>query len=184
MRPQARQFSVEIKSRKRPTSPAIAASAAARQDDWVDLIPPDDVPERDVHEDLADPSVQSEAKSGQSSLSATLVSLPGHCRSRVLMMSATRCRAASPSGRIGRGGLARQMPSRSALAYMTRKLENSVNKPQSGCKRLFSRRASATFPSRTARTRAMLVCGNRPATTLYHVSPPAISASTHCQSTL
>ncbi|MDF2970557.1 MAG: hypothetical protein K0R61_1007 [Microvirga sp.] len=62
MRPQARQFSVEIKSRKRPTSPAIAASAAARQDDWVDLIPPDDVPERDVHEDLADPSVQSEAR--------------------------------------------------------------------------------------------------------------------------
>ena len=63
MRPQARQFSVEIKSRKRPTSPAIAASAAAaRQDDWVDLIPPEDVPERDVREDLADASVQSEAR--------------------------------------------------------------------------------------------------------------------------
>src|SRR5918993_266682 len=62
MKPQARAFSVEIKSRKRPTSPAVAASAAAGQDDWVDLIPPDDVPERDVHEDLADPSVQSEAR--------------------------------------------------------------------------------------------------------------------------
>src|ERR687898_998381 len=62
MRPQARQFSVEIKSRKRPTSPAISASAAARQDDWVDLIPPDDVPERDVHEDLAGTSVPSEAR--------------------------------------------------------------------------------------------------------------------------
>ena len=62
MRPQARQFSVEIKSRKRTTSLAIAASAAARQDDRVDLIPPDDVPERDVHEDLAEPSVQSEAR--------------------------------------------------------------------------------------------------------------------------
>jgi hypothetical protein len=61
MRPQARAFSVEIKSRKRPTSPAIAASAAS-PDDWVDLIPPDDVPERDVHEDLADASVQSEAR--------------------------------------------------------------------------------------------------------------------------
>src|SRR4051812_24237282 len=61
MRPQARQFSVEIKSRKRPAPPALAASAA-RHDDWVDLIPPDDVPERDVHEDLADPSVQSEAR--------------------------------------------------------------------------------------------------------------------------
>ena len=62
MRPQARQFSVEIKSRKRPTSPAIAASAAARQDDWVDLIPPDDVPERNVHDDFPDPAAQSEAR--------------------------------------------------------------------------------------------------------------------------
>ena len=61
MRPQARQFSVEIKSRKRPTSPAIAASAPS-PNDWVDLIPPDDVPERVVHEDLTNAEPQSEAR--------------------------------------------------------------------------------------------------------------------------
>ena len=61
MRPQARPFSVEIKSRKRQTPLAIPASAAGH-DDWIDAIPPDDVPERDVHEDLAGPAAQSEAR--------------------------------------------------------------------------------------------------------------------------
>jgi hypothetical protein len=60
MRPQARPFSVEIKNRKRTAPPAPAS--AARQDDWIDAIPPDDVPERDVHADLADPAGQSEAR--------------------------------------------------------------------------------------------------------------------------
>jgi hypothetical protein len=55
MRSQARPFSVEIKSRKRSTPPA------ARHD-WIDAIPPDDMPERDVREDLPDVTAQSEAR--------------------------------------------------------------------------------------------------------------------------
>ena len=51
MRPQARPFMVETKSRNRARQPAISASFT-RQDDWLDLIPPDDLPERDVNEDL------------------------------------------------------------------------------------------------------------------------------------
>jgi hypothetical protein len=42
-----------IKSRRRNAPPAIPASAT-RQDSWTDEIPPDDLPERDVHADLAD----------------------------------------------------------------------------------------------------------------------------------
>jgi hypothetical protein len=61
MRTQARPFSVEIKSRRRNAPPAIPASAA-RPDDWIDAIPPDDLPERDVHEDLPAPAAQSEAR--------------------------------------------------------------------------------------------------------------------------
>jgi hypothetical protein len=60
MRPQARPFSVEIKSRKRTAPPAPAS--AARQDAWIDAVPPDDLPERDVHEDLSAPAAQSEAR--------------------------------------------------------------------------------------------------------------------------
>jgi hypothetical protein len=61
MRPQARPFSVEIKSRRRNAPPAIPASAT-RQDHWTDEIPPDDLSERDVHADLADHAGQSEAR--------------------------------------------------------------------------------------------------------------------------
>ena len=61
MRPQARPFTVEIKIRKRPTEPATAASFVSR-DDWADLIPPDELLERDVHADLLDPA-SSEARS-------------------------------------------------------------------------------------------------------------------------
>jgi hypothetical protein len=61
MRPQARPFSVEIKSRKRSVPPANPASAA-RQDHWIDEIPPDYLPERDVHEDLPEAPSQSEAR--------------------------------------------------------------------------------------------------------------------------
>jgi hypothetical protein len=60
MRPQARAFSIEIKSRKRSTS-RITASAA-RRDDWADVNLPDDLTERDVHEGLDDAPVQSEAR--------------------------------------------------------------------------------------------------------------------------
>src|SRR5215207_7092425 len=51
MRPQARPFMVETKSRRRATQPETSASFA-RNDDWVDLVPPDELPERDVNEDL------------------------------------------------------------------------------------------------------------------------------------
>jgi hypothetical protein len=47
MRPQPRPFMVETKSRRRATHPEKSAT-----DDWLDLVPPDDLPERDVNEDL------------------------------------------------------------------------------------------------------------------------------------
>src|SRR5215212_6037364 len=52
MRPQARPFMVETKSRRRATQPENSASFT-RRDDWLDLVPPDELPERDVNEDLA-----------------------------------------------------------------------------------------------------------------------------------
>ena len=58
MRPQARPFTVEIKSRKRS---AEAASIDSR-DDWVDLAPSDDLPERDVYADLGDGAPPSDAR--------------------------------------------------------------------------------------------------------------------------
>jgi hypothetical protein len=61
MRPQARPFTVEIKSRKRSTEPAMAASLDSR-DDWVDLAPSDDLPERDVYADLGDGAPPSDAR--------------------------------------------------------------------------------------------------------------------------
>ena len=42
---------VEIKNTRRATQPDMATSFA-RRDEWLDLIPPDDLPERDVREDL------------------------------------------------------------------------------------------------------------------------------------
>ena len=51
MRPQPRPFMVETKSRRRATQPENSASFT-RRDDWLDLVPPDDLPERDVNEDL------------------------------------------------------------------------------------------------------------------------------------
>jgi hypothetical protein len=51
MRPQTRPFTVETKSRNRARQPAISDSFT-RRDDWLDLVPPDDLPERDVNEDL------------------------------------------------------------------------------------------------------------------------------------
>ena len=51
MRPQTRPFRVETKTRNRARQPAISTSFT-RQDDWLDLIPPADLPERDVNEDL------------------------------------------------------------------------------------------------------------------------------------
>ena len=61
MRPQARPFTVEIKSRKRSTDPGMAASFDSR-DDWVDLAPSDDLPERDIYADLGDGAPASEAR--------------------------------------------------------------------------------------------------------------------------
>src|SRR5215207_8451912 len=61
MRPQARPFTVEIKSRKRSTEPGMAASLDSR-DDWVDLAPSDDLPERDIYADLGDGAPTSEAR--------------------------------------------------------------------------------------------------------------------------
>ena len=51
MRPQPRPFRVETKSRRRATQPENSASFT-RRDDWLDLVPPDELPERDVNEDL------------------------------------------------------------------------------------------------------------------------------------
>jgi len=51
MRPQPRPFMVETKSRRRATQPENSASFTRRHD-WLDLVPPDDLPERDVNEDL------------------------------------------------------------------------------------------------------------------------------------
>ena len=42
---------VETKSRRRATQPENSASFT-RRDDWLDLVPSDDLPERDVNEDL------------------------------------------------------------------------------------------------------------------------------------
>ena len=51
MKLSTRPFMVEIKNRKRATSPAMASSFT-RRDDWLDPISPDALPQRDVHEDL------------------------------------------------------------------------------------------------------------------------------------
>ena len=61
MRPQTRGFTVEIKARRRSTEPATTASLVSR-DSWADLIPPDDIPERDVYADLGDGAPPSEAR--------------------------------------------------------------------------------------------------------------------------
>jgi hypothetical protein len=42
---------VETKSRRRATQPENSASST-RREDWLDLVPPDDLPERDMKEDL------------------------------------------------------------------------------------------------------------------------------------
>jgi hypothetical protein len=51
---------VEIKNRKRATSPAMASSFT-RRDDWLDFISPGALPQRDVHEGLTVAPAQSEA---------------------------------------------------------------------------------------------------------------------------
>ena len=61
MRPLTRGFTVEIKARRRSTEPTMTASLAS-QDSWADLIPPDDLPERDVYADLGDGAPPSEAR--------------------------------------------------------------------------------------------------------------------------
>ena len=61
MRPQTRGFTVEIKARRRSTEPAMTASLVSR-DSWADLIPPDDLSERDVYADLGDGAPPSEAR--------------------------------------------------------------------------------------------------------------------------
>src|SRR5215207_7452153 len=61
MRPLTRGFTVEIKARRRSTEPAMTASLVSR-DSWADLIPPDDLPERDVYADLVDGAPPSEAR--------------------------------------------------------------------------------------------------------------------------
>src|SRR5215210_1102815 len=61
MRPLTRGFTVEIKARRRSTEPATTASLVSR-DSWADLIPPDDLPERDVYADLVDGAPPSEAR--------------------------------------------------------------------------------------------------------------------------
>jgi hypothetical protein len=61
MRPLTRGFTVEIKARRRSTEPAMTASLVSR-DSWADLIPPDDLPERDVYADLVDGAPPSDAR--------------------------------------------------------------------------------------------------------------------------
>ena len=60
MKLSTRPFMVEIKNRKRATSPAMASSFT-RRDDWLDPISPDAPPQRDVHEGLTVGPAQSEA---------------------------------------------------------------------------------------------------------------------------
>ena len=60
MKLSTRPFMVEIKNRKRATSPAMASSFN-RRDDWLDPISPDALPQRDVHEGLTVAPAQSEA---------------------------------------------------------------------------------------------------------------------------
>src|SRR5215207_4145477 len=55
-----RPFMVEIKNRKRATSPAMTSSFT-RRDDWLDPISPDALPQRDVHEGLTVAPAQSQA---------------------------------------------------------------------------------------------------------------------------
>jgi hypothetical protein len=61
MRPLTQGFTVEIKARRRSTEPAMTASLVSR-DSWADLIPPDDLPERDADADLGDGALPSEAR--------------------------------------------------------------------------------------------------------------------------
>jgi hypothetical protein len=61
MRPKARPFTVEIKSRKRSTEPAMAASFDSC-DGFVDLARSDDLPEREIYADLGDGAPSSEAR--------------------------------------------------------------------------------------------------------------------------
>ena len=61
MRPLTRGFTVEIKARRRSTESAMTASLVSR-DSWADLIPPDDLPERDADADLGDGALPSEAR--------------------------------------------------------------------------------------------------------------------------
>src|SRR4051812_6164869 len=60
MKLSTRPFMVEIKNRKRATSPAMASSFT-RRDDWLDPICPDALPQRDVHEGLTVAPAQSQA---------------------------------------------------------------------------------------------------------------------------
>src|SRR5215203_3746046 len=60
MKLSTRPFMVEIKNRKRATSPAMASSFT-RRDDWLDPIPPGDLPQRDVPEDLTVAPAQNQA---------------------------------------------------------------------------------------------------------------------------
>jgi len=60
MKLSARPFMVEIKNRKRATSPAMASSFT-RRDDWLDPISRGALPQRDVHEGLTVAPAQSEA---------------------------------------------------------------------------------------------------------------------------
>jgi hypothetical protein len=61
MRLQTRGFTVEIKSRRRSTEPAMTTSLVSR-DSWAHLIPPDDLPEREVYADLVDGPPPNEAR--------------------------------------------------------------------------------------------------------------------------
>ena len=63
-----------------------------------------------------------------------------------LSVSAISRLAASASGRMGRGGAARQISRISARAYTTRKLEYFLKRFQIGVRSAFSRRPSATSP--------------------------------------
>ena len=59
MKLSTRPFMVEIKNRKRATSPAMASSFT-RRDDWLDPICPDALRQRDVHEGLTVAPAQSQ----------------------------------------------------------------------------------------------------------------------------
>jgi len=136
MRTQARPFSVEIKNRKRPTEPATAASFVSR-DDWADLIPPNDLPERDVYADLIDASRPSEARQQAEKLFDRASVQPLPAQAEAIRVAAIEPQATKPRVLPDLLAAARE-EERIAIATPKRKLTakgSGTTKPRKGIER-------------------------------------------------